>query len=99
MPLGQKAKGRLGTALGVTGGIVSAVGMFPGAGILGGALSLGGSAMKPPAATKEDIKELFTNDVGTFWGLLHPLVVMSRQPVVIFWPTPCCFKLMTSSVD
>ena len=70
MPMGQKAKGRLGTALEVTGGIVSAVGMFPGAGILGGALSLGGSAMKPPAATKEDIKELFTNDVGTFWGLL-----------------------------
>ena len=58
MPLGQKAKGRLGTALGVTGGIVSAVGMFPGAGILGGALSLGGSAMKPQAATKEDIKKL-----------------------------------------
>ena len=69
--MGQRAKGRLGTALEVTGGIVSAVGMFPGAGILGGALSLGGSAMKPPAATKEDIKELFTNDVGTFWGLLH----------------------------
>ena len=86
MPMGQKAKGRLGTALEVTGGIVSAVGMFPGAGILGGALSLGGSAMKPPAATKEDIKELFTNDVGTFWGLLHPLVVMSACRHLLAYP-------------
>ena len=48
----------LGTALEVTGGIVSTVGAFPGSGIIGGALSLGGKMLKPGAATKEDIREL-----------------------------------------
>ena len=56
--MGSKAKNRLGTALEVTGGIVSSVGAFPGSGIIGGALSLGGKMLKPGAATKEDIREL-----------------------------------------
>ena len=56
--MGSKAKNRLGTALEVTGGIVSSVGAFPGSGIIGGALSLGGKMLKPGAATKEDVKEL-----------------------------------------
>ena len=56
--MGSKAKNRLGTALEVTGGIVSSVGAFPGSGIIGGALSLGGKMLKPGAATKEDVREL-----------------------------------------
>ena len=56
--MGSKAKNRLGTTLEVTGGIVSSVGAFPGSGIIGGALSLGGKMLKPGAATKEDVREL-----------------------------------------
>ena len=56
--MGSKAKNRLGTTLEVTGGIVSSVGAFPGSGIIGGALSLGGKMLKPGAATTEDIREL-----------------------------------------
>ena len=37
---------------------MSTVGAFPGSGIIGGALSLGGKMLKPGAATKEDVREL-----------------------------------------
>ena len=31
-------------------------------------------------------KGLFTNYVGTFWGLLHPLVVMSAHHHLLAYP-------------